>query len=81
MGIQFKVSIPSGSLLERELEGRKGRQRQQRLYFLAELGAEQLKTDIQHGKPINSNKTDENHTINEIRKSNVAFPKSDLLSM
>lgn len=36
---RFKVSIPPGSLLEEELQGLSGRERNSRLYFLAELGA------------------------------------------
>jgi|TARA_Y100000780_G_C13695637_1_gene421665 hypothetical protein len=36
---RFKVSIPPGSLLDEELKGLSGRERNSRLYFLAELGA------------------------------------------
>ena len=81
MGKSFKVTIPAGSLLESELMGKEGKQRQQRLYFLAELGAEQLKR-----APISSVKGEESKRIVETKKTNknsgvVKFPMEDLLSM
>jgi|AntRauMFilla1563_2_1112583.scaffolds.fasta_scaffold77567_2 hypothetical protein len=81
MGKSFKVTIPAGSLLESELIGKEGKQRQQRLYFLAELGAEQLKRE-----PISVVKNDvvkrEMETKKEFKNRGVVtFPVEDLLSM
>lgn len=38
----FKVTIPLGGQLEKELQGKKGRERTMHLYMLGELGARTL---------------------------------------
>lgn len=81
MSNSFKVSIPSGSLLEQELEGKKGRQRQQRLYFLAEFGAAQLRGTDNTEPPAKREISITKQTVAKNKKAGVQFPASDLLSM
>lgn len=77
----FKVTIPNGSLLEHELSSKKGKQRQQRLYFLAELGAETLRREnIQTPNEIIEKKVKNGDNTNN-NKGRVSFPVNDLLSM
>ena len=81
MSHSFKVTIPNGSLLEQELSSKKGKQRQQRLYFLAELGAETLRREnVKTPNEIIEKKVE---SITKPNKSmdRVSFPANDLLSM
>lgn len=43
MSLTFKVTIPQGGLLEKELKDKKGRERTIHLYILAEIGARALR--------------------------------------
>lgn len=82
--IQFKVTIPRGSLLEKELAGKTGVARTQRMYFLAELGAEQINRSaplIPAERPIVSVNTDELANQEVVGDTNVAFPMNDLINL
>lgn len=43
MALSFKVTIPQGGLLEKELKGKAGRERTIHLYMMAEIGARALR--------------------------------------
>ena len=86
MAISFKVTIPPGSLLEKELMDKNGRQRTHHLYLLGEIGARVLPNF--EGSLVDNKKTEKAVIVKDseseiaIKQSNdVFFNQDDLLAI
>jgi hypothetical protein len=83
MSIRFKVTIPKGSLLEQELTGMEGKARNNRLYFLAELGAQSIQNSAGNTAPVSPIQDVKSETSRpqKLDQGTVQFPMDDLMQL